>query len=323
MAVTVIVRTGAPPGGEPPSLTFDGGRIVLGRGRECDVRLPDPRVARRHTTVRPEKAGWALFDEGALNGTFVGDLRLAQGAPHALKDGEMVRIGPYWLELRVDPALPTRDIAQASRQLTLELLAERLRQGGESITPRVLVPATARTPAATLELGDEAREYRVGPGGDVALPEARGGAPTLAIVRRRFGVFVRSLGGAGALVLGSEPLAEERETPWRPGVPLRWESAAGSAVLALEDPLAGALAALDETSDEPLPAASAPPQPARPSAAPAPAPAEAPRKAPLAAPQARPLARERSWTSLDVGVLLLAGVVLAASIAGLVLLLSK
>src|SRR6478752_4286326 len=112
MAVTVIVRTGTW-SAEPPSLTFDGSRIVLGRGRECDVRLPDARVARRHTTVRPEKAGWALFDEGA------------------------------------------------------------------PITPRVLVPATARTPAATLELTEDGRDYRVGPGAGVALalPESRQGGP--------------------------------------------------------------------------------------------------------------------------------------------------
>src|ERR1700733_15247169 len=59
-----------------PRLTFDGARLVLGRGPGCEVRVPQLSVSQRHATVRVEGASYALLDEGNTNGTFVGDVRL-------------------------------------------------------------------------------------------------------------------------------------------------------------------------------------------------------------------------------------------------------
>jgi hypothetical protein len=45
--------------------------ILIGRGSDCDVVLPDDTVSRRHAELRLESQGWTLFDLDSSNGTFV------------------------------------------------------------------------------------------------------------------------------------------------------------------------------------------------------------------------------------------------------------
>jgi pSer/pThr/pTyr-binding forkhead associated (FHA) protein len=63
---------------------------VIGRDPECDVVLDDPRVSKRHATLRAEGTGWVLEDAGSKNGTSV-DGRPAAGQP--LLDGCWVSLG--------------------------------------------------------------------------------------------------------------------------------------------------------------------------------------------------------------------------------------
>src|SRR5690242_8319159 len=41
-----------------------GSRVVVGRSRDCDVRLDDPNVSRRHAELRREEGGWVVADLG-------------------------------------------------------------------------------------------------------------------------------------------------------------------------------------------------------------------------------------------------------------------
>ena len=73
MPVTVLVRSasadrdqreaaGAHGSAAAPSLTFDGPRVVIGRGQGSDVRLPDPSVSTRHATIRAQGTEYAIVD---------------------------------------------------------------------------------------------------------------------------------------------------------------------------------------------------------------------------------------------------------------------
>ena len=60
---------------QPAALHVNGSRheltkpaFVLGRSRECDVRLDDPNVSRRHAEVRREEGGYWVVDLGSTNG---------------------------------------------------------------------------------------------------------------------------------------------------------------------------------------------------------------------------------------------------------------
>jgi two-component system cell cycle response regulator len=67
------------------------GRVVtLGRGDNCDVRIPDQSVSRTHARVECAGDGYEVSDLQSTNGTFVND---APVMGHRLKDGDYVRVG--------------------------------------------------------------------------------------------------------------------------------------------------------------------------------------------------------------------------------------
>jgi diguanylate cyclase (GGDEF)-like protein len=64
--------------------------VVLGRGEDCDVRLPDHSVSRRHARIEPRQDGFYVLDLGSTNGSFVNDV---PGTTTRLHDGDYLRVG--------------------------------------------------------------------------------------------------------------------------------------------------------------------------------------------------------------------------------------
>ena len=50
--------------------------IVLGRSRECDIRVEDPNVSRRHAEIRQEDGNFWIVDLGSTNGVQVNGKRV-------------------------------------------------------------------------------------------------------------------------------------------------------------------------------------------------------------------------------------------------------
>jgi two-component system cell cycle response regulator len=65
--------------------------LILGRGEDCDIRLIDHSVSRRHARIEPTPEGFQVFDQQSTNGTFVNDKQLDPS--WLLQDGEYLRIG--------------------------------------------------------------------------------------------------------------------------------------------------------------------------------------------------------------------------------------
>lgn len=87
-AIRVTVRSGAAVGA---SATVEEGRIVLGRGEDCDLTLPDGKVSRRHAAVEPLADGRAsLVDLGSGNGTFVNGRQVTTAE---LEGNEQIQVG--------------------------------------------------------------------------------------------------------------------------------------------------------------------------------------------------------------------------------------
>jgi pSer/pThr/pTyr-binding forkhead associated (FHA) protein len=62
--------------------------MVIGRAEDCDLRLPDPAVSRRHATIHHGEYGrWYVEDLDSRNGTFVDTTRLVAGVRTRLRDG--------------------------------------------------------------------------------------------------------------------------------------------------------------------------------------------------------------------------------------------
>jgi len=88
----LVVRSGGGRAGE----TFhpEGDRTMIGRSPDCDVFLDDVTVSRRHAVLVRREDGFAIEDQGSLNGTFLNRRRI-ESAP--LEDGDEVQIGKYRL----------------------------------------------------------------------------------------------------------------------------------------------------------------------------------------------------------------------------------
>ena len=102
VAPTMIYPASEPepePEREKATLTVDGrvvpissDRVVIGRSRECDVRVDDGNVSRRHAEIsRDGGDGWAVVDLGSTNGTEVNGRRITKRTP--LGDGDRIAIG--------------------------------------------------------------------------------------------------------------------------------------------------------------------------------------------------------------------------------------
>lgn len=326
MPLTVVVH--AEEGSPERALTFDGERVVIGRGQGSDVRLPDPTVSHRHATIRYGRAkNWVVIDEGSTNGTVVGGVRVATGAERALRHGDFVRVGRVWLEVRIDQAAATSDLAARTRDLALALVTEAMAKIGDDTVPRARV-VEGKDEGAVLRLGEEGRVYVLGRGEHCDLPLADQDASRehTRVARRGGVVIVRDGGSKNGTFLAQEAVPAEGDTLWPPGALLR----IGRTVLVLEEPAQLALAELEAAEDERIPEAErTPPQPGRaqaPGAAGVSPGARSQNAAPIAAAGdavAQPTPRTPSgrWTATDAVVIAVALSVIAASIAGLVWLL--
>ncbi len=79
--------------------------IVVGRARDCELRVALPCVSRRHCMLeRDEHGSLVVRDLGSLNGTWINGRRVEQAR---LTAGDRLRIGPVVFELMPDLAAPS------------------------------------------------------------------------------------------------------------------------------------------------------------------------------------------------------------------------
>jgi len=64
--------------------------VLIGRGGDCDIRINDHSVSRRHARIQPCGDGYCADDLQSTNGTYVNDVPAAM---LQLKDGDYLRVG--------------------------------------------------------------------------------------------------------------------------------------------------------------------------------------------------------------------------------------
>ena len=339
MSITLAMRG---VGEESPKLTLEGPRIVLGRGAGSDVRIPDSTVSHRHATIRAERSEYVLIDEGSANGTWVGGVRLSANTPRTLRNGDLIRLGRIWIEVRFESAVPTPDLAGATRDIAFALVAGALEALGDDVTTRVRVVEGTDT-GEELRLDEEDRAYVVGRGDDcdLRLSDAEASRRHMLITRRGSQVYVQDLASRHGVALGEHAIPPGRDIPWRANAMVKL----ARTVLALEEPVALALRNIEADTDrkmtqeelaEPPPMRGAPssqrtaegsqrtaegmdPEPASIAESMQAAPiAEVPKSVPLRVPARR---RRSSLTRADWAIVVVAVIVLVVSLAGLYFLL--
>lgn len=85
------------PNGAPVSIRLtEGSNLDIGRSANIDWSLPDASrfISSKHCEVRHRDNGYWLYDV-STNGTFINDDTRRMQAPHRLRHGDRVTIGPY------------------------------------------------------------------------------------------------------------------------------------------------------------------------------------------------------------------------------------
>ena len=308
---------------------FDQERVVIGRGAGSDVRLPHAAVSSHHATLRAQGAGWVAIDDGSTNGTWVGETRLPPKRPKPLRTGDVVNVGGFALTVTVNVPITDATTVDRTSALARRLVRGLLDPGHEAPPPRLLV-LNGPDEGKTLDIGEPPLRLSIGRGEhcDLALSDADASREHVEIERDLDGVLVRDLDSKNGLEVNGRRVTEKRLKD-------RDEVAIGGTVLVFEDPADGMLAALAAEPDAPMESPLFPPRDdttAKPEAPEDPASAGAPDASASTqpTPTGEPRAPEkpslaspgrRGSPSADWIIYLLAGAVLALSIAGLVILL--
>lgn len=88
--VWLVVQMGATRGRPVP---VSGPRFVIGRQRECQLRLNSPMVSKIHAAIERRENHLFLCDLGSTNGTILNG-RLLRGKEAEIHDGDRIQIGP-------------------------------------------------------------------------------------------------------------------------------------------------------------------------------------------------------------------------------------
>ena len=70
--------------------TIDKRSVVIGRSRDCDIRLEDPNISRHHAEIRQEGTTYWIVDLGSTNGLEVNGRRVKRAK---LEDGDRILMG--------------------------------------------------------------------------------------------------------------------------------------------------------------------------------------------------------------------------------------
>ncbi|MEE9211516.1 MAG: SpoIIE family protein phosphatase [Phycisphaeraceae bacterium] len=79
---------------ECPPISPQAG-ATLGRATDCEIRLPDPSVSRRHASIMRRGQQWFITDLKSHIGTTLNAIRLTPGQPTPLADHDLLAVGPW------------------------------------------------------------------------------------------------------------------------------------------------------------------------------------------------------------------------------------
>jgi phage tail-like protein len=106
------------------------GAFTIGRAPDCDLALDDEAVGPQHARLLCRADGCWITDLGSATGSYLNLVRLPPDQRHSLRDGDVVRVGPFFI--RYAASQPSTDA------------------GAPTPTGRVMPPeVAARLPQAT------------------------------------------------------------------------------------------------------------------------------------------------------------------------------
>jgi type VI secretion system protein ImpI len=126
------------PDGGPIRIEVKGRGLDLGRDLHLDWTLPDPSrsISGKHCEIRYRDGGYWLHDV-STNGTFVNGAEYRLDAPHRLRDGDRLSIGPYIIAVAVEEGRKPRSSGSAAEASLDAGLANVWGPVGEAAAPEI------------------------------------------------------------------------------------------------------------------------------------------------------------------------------------------
>ena len=126
------------PDGGPIRIEVKGRGLDLGRDSHLDWTLPDPgrSISGKHCEIRYRDGGYWLHDV-STNGTFVNGAEYRIDAPHLLRNGDRLNIGPYIIAVAVEEGRKLRTSASAAGASLDPGVANVWAPAGEAAAPEV------------------------------------------------------------------------------------------------------------------------------------------------------------------------------------------
>lgn len=114
--------------------------MVIGRGADCAIMLPERQVSRHHAQIERDCNGtYLLRDLGSKNGTYVNGKEI-RDKPYRLKDGDEIQIALCVKMgfIGADATLPL-DLVGPNRGIRIDKAARRVFVGGHELIPPLSV----------------------------------------------------------------------------------------------------------------------------------------------------------------------------------------
>jgi hypothetical protein len=77
------------------------GTHILGRGKDCTLRIDDPRLSRQHAQFHHQGSSVVIEDMGSTNGVLINGERI--NSPQILANGQTIICGPFIFSVLLDP----------------------------------------------------------------------------------------------------------------------------------------------------------------------------------------------------------------------------
>ncbi|HTB76343.1 MAG TPA: FHA domain-containing protein [Polyangiaceae bacterium] len=174
---------------------------TIGRAPHCDLALQDPDTSREHLSVVARAGAVFLRDHSARNGTFVGDVRVADNSEVAWRPAIMVRIGRTVLALEEPVRLALADLERAEdepvppeEEIAVSALSAAAAAAPDAEVAAVNAPPVAATRPAPLA--------SVLAAGSPAKERARWSVADLLVMAAALSVLALSLAGLVWLLRG-------------------------------------------------------------------------------------------------------------------------
>lgn len=312
MGVRLLVRSCWASGSEGDAVfDFDQSRITVGRGRGADVRLPHRGVSVRHATIEHTSRGYTLVDHETTNGTCVQGKRVVGGREKPLREGDRIDLGGFTILFHSGVPVAQSTSRERTASLARRLARDSLDAVPASLSPQIVV-LNGPTEGAIITLPEPPARLTIGRGEecDLALDDGDLSREHAEIDVRFSGVWIRDLGSKNGVFAGDRRI-DERLLDDLDEVRL------GATMLRFEDPAAAEVEKLEQGEDDEVDAPMWQPEP-EPEATPeSPAASvEAPSKS-----EPPPASPGRSVAPADMVIYVLASVVFALSVLGLIWLL--